>query len=88
MITVGQVFQIAEGWFNDFKNQLNLLDPETKALGEGRMKICEHCPVRTENRCDGGKTHIGRNGQHFNGCGCRIDKKTLCRDCQCPGSFW
>jgi hypothetical protein len=88
MITIKQVAQITEGWYNDFLKSVNALDPHLKEIGEVRMKICSDCPVRTENRCDRGKSHIGINGKEFKGCGCRIDKKTLCKDCACPGGFW
>lgn len=79
---------IAEGWFNSFLDSLNLLDENIKALGKKRMNICLNCPVRTNNRCDGEKTHINITGAPFVGCGCNISKKTLCVDCQCPGGFW
>lgn len=80
--------QIAEGWFNSYLDKLNLLDEGTKSLGEARMSICSSCPVRTGNRCDRDKTHINISGTPFSGCGCYIDKKTLCADCHCPGRFW
>jgi hypothetical protein len=79
---------IAEGWFNSYLDKLNLLDEDIKELGERRMSICSDCPVRSDNRCDRNKTHINISGAHFSGCGCYIDKKTLCVDCQCPGGFW
>lgn len=80
--------QIAEGWFNGFLDDLSILDEETKSIGEKRMNICSECPVRTEKRCDRDKSTTNISGVQFNGCGCRIDKKTLCMDCQCPGGFW
>jgi hypothetical protein len=79
---------IAEGWFNDFLKDMNLLDENIKNLGERRMAVCSSCPVRTENRCDNNKSHKNIDGITFNGCGCRIDKKTLCVECNCPGRFW
>ena len=82
------LLQIAEGWYNDFLNDVNLLDPETKKLGEERMFICSACPVRTQNKCDSSKSHINKNGALFEGCGCYINKKTLCKNCTCPGGFW
>jgi hypothetical protein len=80
--------QIAEGWFNDFLKELNLLDENVKNLGESRMNICSSCPVRTGNRCDREKSHKSIHGIKFSGCGCRIDKKTLCVTCSCPGGYW
>lgn len=79
---------IAEGWFNSFLDTMNLLDEDVKNLGTERMNICSNCPVRSGNRCDRNKTHISATGVEFNGCGCYIDKKTLCVDCHCPGGFW
>jgi hypothetical protein len=80
--------QIAEGWFNDFLKDVDLLDEKTKALGENRMNICADCPVRTSNTCDHTKRSLNIHGVSFNGCGCRVDKKALCIDCSCPGGFW
>lgn len=82
------ITHIAEGWFNGFLKDLNLLDEDIKKIGEARMNICSACLVRSDNKCDRNKTHINTSGSSFNGCGCRIDKKTLCVDCQCPGGFW
>jgi hypothetical protein len=80
--------QIAEGWYNDFLNDINLLDSEVKQLGEERMSICAECPVRSNNKCDASKSHINNYGVSFTGCNCYINKKTLCKNCSCPGGFW
>lgn len=80
--------QIAEGWFNGFLADLNLLDENTKRLCESRMSICLNCPVRTSDRCDKNKHGIGKAGFNFVGCGCNIKKKTLCTECVCPGGHW
>lgn len=80
--------QIAEGWFNGFLNDINLLDEKTKNLGQSRMSICLTCPVRTGNVCDKGKSGKNQLGFPFRGCNCRIDKKTLCKECTCPGGRW
>jgi hypothetical protein len=79
---------IAEGWFNDFLKDLNLLDEETKKAGESRMLICKDCVVRTQNKCDAQKKGQNKSGFLFNGCGCNINKKTLCKECSCPGGYW
>jgi len=80
--------QIAEGWTNSFLNTLGLLDETTKQTAEARMGICLECPVRTNNICDVHKTRLDISGKEFKGCGCFIDKKTLCTNCVCPGGFW
>lgn len=80
--------QIAEGWFNSFLGELNLLDENTKRLGESRMSICLNCPVRTGDRCDNEKSGLNNAGFYFTGCGCYISKKTLCTTCVCPGGHW
>lgn len=85
---MSKINNIAEGWFNSFLTKLNLLNEDTKQLGETRMNICSNCPVRSDNICDSSKTHINTSGITFNGCGCHIDKKTLCVSCECPGGFW
>lgn len=82
------VLYIAEGWYNSFLDKVDLLDPEKRELGNIRLSICSTCPIRTENRCDQSKTHINTQGVSFNGCGCYIDKKVLCKECACPGEFW
>ena len=80
--------QIAEGWFNGFLKDLNLLDEKTKKLGEARISICLNCPIRSGDRCDINKSGVSRLGFSFKGCGCKIDKKTLCIECVCPGGHW
>jgi len=82
------LMQIAEGWFNGFLKDLNLLDEKTKKLGESRMSVCLECPIRTGDRCDRNKTGSNKHGISFNGCGCIITKKTLCIECVCPGGHW
>ena len=82
------LLHIAEGWFNYYLDSAQLLDPETRALGDSRLSTCSNCPIRTENRCDETKTHTNTWGTPFSGCGCHIDKKVLCKECQCPGGFW
>lgn len=85
---MSKLLNIAEGWFNDFLKDLNLLDEETKNLGELRMSICKDCPIRTQSTCDRQKIGTSKAGFPFNGCGCNVHKKTLCRECSCPGGHW
>jgi hypothetical protein len=82
------VKQIAEGWGNYFLDKLSLLDEGKKKVAETRMVICENCPVKTDNICDTEKTGYTAEGTKFSGCGCFLDKKVLCMDCECPGSYW
>jgi hypothetical protein len=79
---------IAEGWFNNFLSSINMLDEGMKNLGKSRASVCANCPVRTGNTCDSQKSHRGKNGHKFNGCGCAIAAKVLCANCECPGGFW
>lgn len=80
--------QIAEGWGNHFLDKLNLLDPEKKRIAETRMVICENCPIKKDNICDPDTSGTSMDGTKFRGCGCFVDKKVLCMDCECPGSYW
>lgn len=82
------ICHIAEGWYNSFLDTVHLLSPKIRELGNTRLSACLNCPVRTENRCDEKKTHTNTWGSPFNGCGCYIDKKVLCKECTCPGGFW
>jgi hypothetical protein len=79
---------IAEGWFNSFLDSVNLLDEQTKILGENRMLVCSNCSIRKLNICSSQNESINIKGKSFKGCGCRIDKKVLCKECQCPGGYW
>lgn len=79
---------IAEGWFNILLNSINLLDEGSRELGIQRASVCKTCPVRTNNKCDSEKTHRKKTGEKFNGCGCFVEAKVLCMNCECPGGFW
>jgi hypothetical protein len=80
--------QIGEGWTNSLLNQLSLLSPAKKQVAEERLAICLTCPIRTNSICDPAKKGISPNGTTFEGCGCFIEKKTMCMDCECPGQYW
>lgn len=79
---------IAEGWFNNLLDSINLLNEDLKKLGQSRALICKTCPVRSGNMCDSTKTYRKKTGEKFNGCGCFVEAKVLCVNCECPGSFW
>ena len=83
-----QIRQILEGWTNDLLNKINLLPEDKKKVAEDRLKICMGCPIRTNDICDPKKASKSMDGKNFNGCGCYIEKKTMCMDCDCPGSYW
>lgn len=96
-----QVTQIFNGWANLALDQFNLLDPEFKKVAEQRLLICNSCPLREGNKCDSSKQGIVKEnftykstgqirvkGDTFNGCGCQLAAKTVCRECQCPGAYW
>lgn len=80
--------QIASGWMNSFLDKVNLLSPEKKQVAVHRMEICAQCPIRTNEVCDPSKKGTALDGTKFEGCGCFIEKKTMCMDCECPGQYW
>ena len=80
--------QIGEGWTNSLLDKLNLLPANKKQVAEERLAICLTCPIRTQNICDPNKKGTSRNNTSFEGCGCYIEKKVMCMDCDCPGSYW
>jgi hypothetical protein len=82
------ILQIAQGWGNHFLDKLNLLPEDKKNVATTRMLICNGCKIRTDDICDPEKTGVSVDGQRFKGCGCYVDKKVLCMDCECPGSYW
>lgn len=70
MIRDFNVNSILTGWLNYAKGQLNILDPQTKALAEKRLAICEACPKRQTNQCGI--------------CGCFIPAKVSDPNAKCP----
>ncbi len=83
-----QIRQILEGWTNSFLDKINLLPEDKKKVAESRLKTCLGCPIRTNDICDPKKGSVDMDGKKFNGCGCFIEKKVMCMDCDCPGSYW
>jgi len=79
---------ITEGWFNGFLQSFNLLNEEMQLLGEARMNVCTDCKIRKGFKCSSENTGMDINKKPFRGCGCRIDKKVLCEECECPGGYW
>jgi len=88
MTLTKQLKEIMQGWGNSFLDKLNMLPTIIKEEAEERSKICSTCPIRTDNTCDPNKKGISAKGRAFYGCGCYIDKKVLCMDCDCPGEYW
>ena len=70
MIREVNLNSIVTGWFNWAKDQLGLLDEETKKLAESRLKICETCTNRKTNQCGL--------------CGCMLTAKTKDPNAKCP----
>ena len=90
---------ILEGWGNNLKDKLNLLEPELKSKGKKRLLICNSCELRVNNTCDKNKKGFAEidfiyNNQKreknklYNGCGCNLSAKTVCNDCKCPLGKW
>jgi hypothetical protein len=84
-----QIQQIFTGWANVVKDKFNLLDNETRALAENRMKICNSCELRVGGTCSPNKT--GKHmvtGVETKGCGCGLAAKTLSPESHCPLAKW
>lgn len=78
-----------EGWFNQAKSSMGLLDEETKALGESRLAICAKCPLRNNAICD--PTRKGKHvktGETKRGCGCILTAKVKSKSSKCPLGKW
>jgi len=72
-LNIGSIFN---GYFNLFKNKLNLLNKEKKELYNKRLNICLNCEflLKESNTCEI--------------CGCFIKIKTKSNKAKCPKNFW
>lgn len=66
--------EIAEGWYNEIRNQFGKLPPHLKDMADKRLKVCSTCPQRKENKCGL--------------CGCFLTAKTKSADSKCPIDIW
>lgn len=74
MIRSININEIIHGWFNHIKDELGMLDKQTKEIAEKRIKVCEICLHRQANQC--GK------------CGCFIPSKAASPNSKCPENKW
>ncbi len=51
------------------------------------MKICEGCPLYSENKKKTGWTTF-RPDEHCTDCGCPLVSKSKCLHCECPLKKW
>ena len=87
--TASQLSQILSGWGNRVKDAFGMLDDETKAMSEARLKHCDGCYMRTNNTCDPRKSMKNNvTGQVVTGCGCNISAKSMSRMSRCPLGKW
>jgi len=77
---------IVEWLFYEFLDSLDILDEEAKNTVDYRLLFYANCSVRTDKSCDS-KTFI-KNGTRFQGCGCNVEAKVLCKNCECPAGNW
>lgn len=83
------ISNILRGWGNLILDEFDLLSPELKDLAERRLKICDSCEIRTDNKCDKRKKGINiETGQLVKGCSCNLSAKCLDPDSECPLAKW
>lgn len=100
---MSKLTDITTGWLNYAKDNLGILEPEIKALGEARSKICSTCPLAKSTFygyvCNSDDTteavksfkYYNENrveGVQYSGCGCPLDKAVLSPGKQCPTGKW
>ena len=96
---INQIADIEDGFVNVLKAKLGTLDEIIAEEGLRRFKICEFCPIRTNNKCDSKKQGIVKEtflyygekknkGDKFNGCSCNLAAKVLSSNALCPGNYW
>ena len=99
MSKIQKLKNILNGWGNEIKDELGLLDDSIKSAAERRLIICDNCPVRDGIFCSHEKVGVAEKtfvyfsevrskGEPFNGCGCHLRAKSKCVNCQCPLGKW
>lgn len=87
------------GWGRLVLKKLDMLSENLRALSDGRIKICDTCPMRSSNVCSVKKRGIvvkdfnykgkpRKKGERVSGCGCNLAAKTLEEKQQCPLGKW
>lgn len=74
MIRKPNINGILTGWFNVILSELGILPDSIKQEAERRLKICETCPDRVNNRCGI--------------CGCALIAKSKDPNSKCPSKKW
>jgi hypothetical protein len=74
MIRKSNINNILKGWFNVIRNELGVLPEDIKLESERRLKICETCIDRVNNRCGI--------------CGCTLIAKSKDPQSKCPINKW
>lgn len=82
------LIHIFKGWSNMMKESLGLLDPETKAMAEKRLKICETCPLRSKREMCSAFRKIEENGKSIRGCGCDLKAAATVKAKKCVRGLW
>lgn len=86
---MGKGKEIFNGFFNLVKDELDLLDKETRQLAITRSSICAQCPVNINKKCDSTvqiKDEV--SGKNVPGCGCYLPAKVLSPESKCPANKW
>jgi hypothetical protein len=84
-----QVGQIVDGFTNLLKDQIGLLDEETKAIATKRYRHCLSCTMRDNNTCSTSRSNENINsGEVTSGCGCNLHASVLSPTKECPLGKW
>lgn len=75
---------IAEGFYNAFLDDLDLLSPELKQEAEKRIETCTGCKYMSYNAKANGLTTTTREDPHCTICGCLVKKKAFNFSDECP----
>jgi len=79
---------IIEGFANEIKNELNLLEEDEKEEILRRRLICEGCPFNSKNAKNDGWYTTERIDDHCIHCLCNIEAKSSCLHCRCGIEFY
>jgi hypothetical protein len=88
-MSINKKKEIFNGFFNLVKDELNLLDKNTKKLAETRANICKGCPANVNKICNAlvMVQDIVTN-KSVPGCGCYLPAKVLSKESKCPANKW
>jgi hypothetical protein len=86
---MGKAKEIFNGFFNLVKDEMNVLDDNTKQLAITRSGICKACPANIDSKCS--KSVMIKDlitNKKVPGCGCYLPAKVLSPTSQCPANKW